>query len=203
METIVGMEARICWGLLTVGDGGILREQEIDYCGMIERMEASKLLEMMDMIQRRLDSLQSKERAVAIESDTRSSAVSLFISKDYSIRLNGPQGPLMPLRPLVKSLFILFLKHPEGILLKRRDSFEKELEDIYATIVPEVDEEVRHRRIQRLTNPQDNSFSEKASVLNATLERLLPAGIVDGYKIQGANGHPRRIPLDPLLVEWE
>ena len=203
METIVGMEARIFWGLLTVGDGEFLREQEIDYCGMIERMEASKLLEMVDMIQRRLDSLQSKERAVAIESDTRSSAVSLFISKDYSIRLNGPQGPLMPLRPLVKSLFILFLKHPEGILLKRRDSFEKELEDIYATIVPEVDEEVRHRRIQRLTNPQDNSFSEKASVLNATLERLLPAGIVDGYKIQGANGHPRRIPLDPLLVEWE
>ena len=203
METIVGTEARIFWGLLTVGDEGILREQEIDYCGMIERMEASRLLEMMELIRRRLDSLQSRGESAILDADARPEAVRLFIGKDYSIRVNGPHGPVLPLRPLVKSLFILFLKHPEGILLKRRDSFEKELEDIYATIVPEVDEEVRHRRIQRLTNPQDNSFSEKASVLNATLDRLLPTGIVDGYKIQGANGRPRRIPLDPLLVEWE
>ena len=203
MKTVVGIEARICWSLLTAKGNGILREQEPDYCGMIERMEAEELLEMMEMIQRRLESLQCDKRSDMLKPDSQSVATRLFIGKDYSIRMNGPEGMIIPLRPLVKAVFILFLKHPEGILLKRRDCYGKELEDIYTTIVPEVEEEVRHKRIQRLINPQDNSFSEKASVLNATLDRLLPAGIVDGYKIQGTNGHPKRIPLGPLLVEWE
>ena len=189
--------------MLTSEGNGILREQEPDYCGMIERMEAEELLRMMEIIQRRLQSLQCENRTGLIRQDSRTDAVKLFIGRDFSIRLDGPKGNIVPLRPLVKSLFILFLKHPEGIVLKQRDCYGKELEDIYATIVPEVEKEVRHKRIQRLINPQDNSFSEKASVLNATLDKLLPEGIVDGYKIQGANGHPKRIPLDPLLVEWE
>jgi len=200
MKTIGGIEARLFWSLLTAGTDGMLKEQRVDYCGMIDRMEASELLEMMGMIQRRLKEMEVENVSTA---NLRSEEVKLFIHKDYSIRINGPWGMALPLRPLVKSLFILFLKHPEGILLKQRGSYEKELEEIYATIVPEVDEDIRRQRIQRLVNPQDNSFSEKASVLNATLDRHLPAGIVDGYKIQGANGHPRRIPLDPLLVEWE
>ena len=203
MKTTVGIEARICWGLLTSEGNGILREQEPDYCGMIERMEAEDLLNMMAVIQRRLNSLRRDNRINILKQDSPAEAVKLFIGKDYSIRMDGPKGIAIPLRPLVKSLFILFLKHPEGIVLKQRDCYGEELEDIYATIVPEVDKEVRHKRIRRLIDPQDNSFSEKASVLNATLDKLLPAGIVDGYKIQGANGHPRRIPLDPLLIEWE
>ena len=203
MKTTVGIEARICWGLLTSEGNGILREQEPDYCGMIERMEAEELLRMMEVIQRRLKSLECGNVTGLLKQDSRAEAVRLFIGRDFSIRMDGPEGTLIPLRPLVKSLFILFLKHPEGIVLKQRGRYGKELEEIYAAIVPEVEKEVRHKRIQRLTDPQDNSFSEKASVLNATLDKLLPAGIVDGYKIQGANGHPKRIPLDPLLVEWE
>ena len=54
----------------------------------------------------------------------------------------------------------------------------------------------------RLVDPLDNSFSEKASVLNARLDGLLPPEVADHYKISGANGHPRRIALDPLLVTW-
>ena len=50
---------------------------------------------------------------------------------------------------------------------------------------------------------EDNSFSEKASVLNARLEELLPEGIAGDYQIQGYNGCPRKIRLNPLLVHWE
>lgn len=42
----------------------------------------------------------------------------------------------------------------------------------------------------------------KKSVLNARLEELLPKGIVDDYQIQGRNGCPRKIRLNPLLVHW-
>ena len=116
--------------------------------------------------------------------------------------MNAPEGPEIPLRPLVKALFILFLKHPEGIRLKERDRYRGELEEIYGVIAPGVSQEDVRRRVQRLTDPEDNSFSEKASVLNARLDALLPPEIVNGYKIQGFNGHPRRIPLAELMVEW-
>lgn len=46
------------------------------------------------------------------------------------------------------------------------------------------------------------SFSEKVSVLNARLEELLPAGTAEDCKIQGYNGHSRRVPLNPLFAHW-
>ena len=128
--------------------------------------------------------------------------VRLYIDRDYTIRLGAPDGVALPLRPLVRALFILFLKHPEGIRLKEREQFEAELGAIYATIAPDVQAEVRRRRVRRLVDPLDNSFSEKASVLNARLGGLFPPEVADQYKITGANGHPRRIALDPLLVTW-
>lgn len=118
-------------------------------------------------------------------------------------RMEAPDGAKLPLRPLVKALFILFLRHPEGILLKQREMFRRELEEIYGVISPNTEREDVSARVGRLVNLQDNSFSEKASVLNARLEALLPGEVAEQYKIQGYNGHPRKIPLDPLLVNWE
>lgn len=57
--------------------------------------------------------------------------------------------------------------------------------------------------LKRLMDPADNAFSENASSLNARLEVLFPDGTAEHYKIQGYNGYPRRIQLDPLLVTWE
>ena len=126
----------------------------------------------------------------------------LFITPTYTIRTDTPTGPEIPLRPLVKALFILFLKHPEGIRLKERDRYRGELEEIYGIIAPGVSLEDVQKRVQRLVDPADNSFSEKASVLNARLDELFPKSVANGYKIQGFNGHPRRIPLAELAVEW-
>ena len=129
--------------------------------------------------------------------------VKLFVDSNYNIFLNGPGGERLPFRPLVRAIFILFLRHPEGILLKERDQFRTELEEIYAVIAHNVAAEDRNRRVRRLMDLQCNAFSENTSVLNATLDRILPPEQASECKIQGYNGHPRRIPLSPLMVEWE
>lgn len=129
-------------------------------------------------------------------------ATELFIDKQYRIRLSSPQGTEIPFRPLVRALFVLFLKHPEGILLKDRGRFQEELAEIYAVVAPNVSSEDRRRRVSRLTDLRENAFSENLSVLNATLDRILPAPQAGDCKVQGYNGHPRRIPLSPLLVHW-
>ena len=189
------IEVQLMWQLLFPGVPGKLSEPPVDYGDLLDGMEAAELMALMTKVQERLKNL-----GCGLESLPE--PVELFIDKNYSIRMGGPDGPILQLRPLVKTLFILFLRHPEGILLKRRDSFRAELEEIYSTINPNTFKEDVKARVARLVDLEDNSFSEKTSVLNARLEELLPKGIVDDYQIQGRNGCPRKIRLNPLLVHW-
>lgn len=192
------IEVQFLWRLLCPGSGWGVNEPSIDYSGMLDGMEAAELMALMTKVQERL-------KVIGLESfaEPVNPPVELFIDRRYIIRMGGPDGPMLQLRPLVKTLFILFLRHPEGILLKQRDSFRAELEEIYSTINPNTFREDVKARIARLVDLEDNSFSEKASVLNARLEELLPEGIAGDYQIQGYNGCPRKIALNPLLVHWE
>ena len=191
------------WQLLYSGEGEMLEEPEVDYGGMLERMEAAELLALMEKVQERLRAMGVSEGASEMMPVSDAAVpVELYIDRQYTIRMGAPDGPELSLRPLVKALFILFLRHPEGILLKARDRYRQELEAIYSVICPNMAAEVIRSRVGRLVNLQDNSFSEKASVLNARLDILLPPGTAENYKIHGYNGHPRRVPLNPLLVHW-
>ena len=192
----VGIEARVLWALLFTVDKEYLSEPPVDYGGMLDCMDAAGLLALMKKVQERLHELKVTEIVPK-------NPVDLYIDKQFNIRIGGVDGCVLTLRPLVKTLFILFLKHPEGILLKQRDAYRNELEQIYSAISSNTPKEDIKARIARLVDLQDNSFSEKASVLNARLEEILPKTIASNYQIQGYNGHPRTIHLDPLLVHWE
>lgn len=186
------------WQLLFSGNAGMLEEpHQVDYAGMLEGMEAAELLALVKEARRRL-----MKMGLQNETDTQD-PVELYIDKKYSIRVGGPSGTQIPFRPLVRAMFILFLKHPEGILLKDRARFQKDLEDIYKVIAPNVDAEDRRRRVQKLTDLEDNAFSENLSILNTTLDHIIPLSQVHNLKVQGNNGYPRRISLSPLLVHWE
>ena len=192
------IEAQWMWLMLfPVTERGV-NEPSFDYGGMLDGMEAAELLVLMEKVQERLKNLGCGFGLITESVEP----VELFIDRNFIIRMGGPDGPMLQLRPLVKTLFILFLKHPEGILLKQRDCFRAELEEIYGVISPNTDREDVKARIGRLVDLEDNSFSEKASVLNARLEELLPEGIAGDYQIRGRNGCPRKIRLNPLLVHW-
>lgn len=216
MSHYAGIEAQLVWMLLFSREDGLLRESPaMDYAGMLEGMEAAELLALVKEARRRLVILgvqhktdlqpetdSQDEPETQHETDSQA-PVELYIDKKYRIRVGGPGGTQIPFRPLVRAVFILFLKHPEGILLKDRARFQKDLEGIYQVIAPNVDAEVRRRRIRKLTNLEDNAFSENLSILNTTLDRILSLTQVHKLKVQGSNGYPRRIPLSPLLVHWE
>ena len=193
------IEAQWMWLMLFHETDRGVNEPSVDYGAMLDGMEAAELMMLMVKVQERLKDLGCGVGPIIESVDP----VELFIDRNYTIRMGGPDGPMLQLRPLVKTLFILFLKHPEGVLLKQRDCFRAELEEIYGVISPNTDRENIKARIARLVDLQDNSFSEKASVLNARLEELLPEGIAGDYQIQGYNGCPRKIRLNPLLVHWK
>ena len=199
MKNEASIQACWLWQMLFLEPDGVLSDPAADYGGLLERMEAAELLVLMEKVQKRLTELGVRAEAAPVD-DTQ---INLFIDKKFTIRMDCPDGRVIPLRPLVRSLFILFLRHPEGILLKQRDLYREELEQIYSVISPNTAQEDVQARIGRMVNLQDNSFSEKASVLNARLEALLPQRMADRCKIRGSNGHIRRISLPPLWIHWE
>ena len=105
MMILVSFEAQLMWRLLYLGVPGRLEEPAVDYGGLLDGMEAAELMALMAKVQERL-----KELGLGVES--LAEPVELFIDKNYSIRMGGVDGPMLQLRPLVKTLFILFLKHP-------------------------------------------------------------------------------------------
>ena len=120
MMTRGGIEAQLMWMLLS-GTQWVLEEPAVDYGGMLERMEAAELLALMEKVQERLGTLgvSAKTTGAMPASETGpevAELVELYIDRQYTIRMGAPDGPELPLRPLVKALFILFLRHPEGIL---------------------------------------------------------------------------------------
>ena len=123
------IDARVLWALLIAVDKDCLGEPVVDYGGLLDGLEAAELLALIEKAQERLKEIECIEAAEPVD---------LFMDKSFVIRLGGADGSILALRPLVKTLFILFLKHPEGILLKQRDCYRKELEDIYSFIPTNV-----------------------------------------------------------------
>lgn len=127
------------------------------------------------------------------------------IDDDYRILL--PDFDLeVEMEPMNKAVYLLFLRHPEGIAFKDMIDHRQELREIYLAIRRRKgDTMVDMRRVERsldaLCNPLSNSLNEKCSRIKATFMKLLQPDIASHYYIDGSAGMPRRISLKLSEVE--
>ena len=126
----------------------------------------------------------------------------LAISKDYIIMLSDYQKEVK-MEPIVKAIYFLFLKHPEGIAFKQLPDYRKELADIYKKIKPYGLNERALHSIEDVTNPLLNSINEKCSRARAAFQSVVPSNLSDLYSITGKSGEPKKIALPRDLVIWE
>lgn len=215
MAVVAGIEARLAWAIL-FGESatGLLEEPATSY-GTAEELDLLSARELLALLGRIRTLLAAKGYDISDRGDSPSQMqgpATLLIDRDYRVFVTFPEEAVpgskeLALQPILKTVFILFLKHPEGISLKDRAAYQAELDAIYTRICPNLDPDARARRIARLVSPLDNSFSEKLSNLNKHLEnflsRHLPPTEAAHYQIRGQRGLPRRIALDPLFVRWE
>ena len=87
----------------------------------------------------------------------------LVITPKHEILLPDYNNMEIKMEPLVKAVFFLFLKHPEGILFKTLPDYKKELIGIYQELKPMNAQSLQS--IDDVTNPISNSINEKCSVL--------------------------------------
>ena len=126
----------------------------------------------------------------------------LTIAKDCTILLTDYQKEVK-MEPIVKAVYLLFLKHPEGIAFKYLSDYRKELADIYQKIKPFGLTERAIRSIEDVTNPLLNSINEKCSRVKAAFQSEVVPTLLEQYIIIGKSGETKKITLPRDLVTWE
>ena len=188
---MTSVEAQL-WIRYWLDGGGVLEDPAVDYLAeRVDEMDAAALLEAMALLQERLHRLEP------------TFAERIHITRDYRILLPDRFDTEIRLRPLVKTVFLLFLRHPEGIRFNDLRDYRNELMDLYGGISGRNDREEQERSIDRLIDPRDGSIHENASKLAAALAKYFRPEQLPAYTLTGKAGAPKRIRLDRDLVEWE
>lgn len=105
------------------------------------------------------------------------------------------------LHPLSKALYILFLRHPEGIELRNIDAHRDELEQIYDIIMPGRDIDTGDSIIHNVLNPLSGTLLQNLS----RIKRFVKTVIMDDevarqYYVAGRRGEAYRIALPRHLA---
>lgn len=127
----------------------------------------------------------------------------ITITKDCTVLLTDYDNKEVKMEPMTKAVFLLYLKHPEGIAFKQLSDYRKELVDIYERIKPFGLNDRVLKSIEDVTNPTLNSINEKCSRVKAAFLPLVDASLVDHYFIIGKGGEEKKITLPRNLVIWE
>ena len=109
----------------------------------------------------------------------------------------------IPFSPLEKTVFLTFLKYPEGLTVHEFCGLKTELGSLYRKLSRSDDNSAIVKRINNLTNPLSNSLSEKISKIKSKLIAELGEEIAESYFIDGPNAEKKRIKIDRSLIHWE
>lgn len=125
----------------------------------------------------------------------------LFVPRCGGIVLED-YGCELTFHPLPKAVFVLFLRHPEGILLKNRKCYEGELQKIYGKMCNQETNDKIKAHCEKLVNVLDGSMDQKITTINAVLKKNLTRELAEMYQIRGERGGLKSILLDRDLVKY-
>lgn len=97
----------------------------------------------------------------------------LFLEGNKNIGNVSNNTVEVQLSPVHRAVYLLFLRHEEGIEFKRLSEYHDELLSIYDRICPEGDQDKKRETVERLTNPLDNAINEKCSRIKSVFTSLM------------------------------
>lgn len=161
---------------------------------------------LVDEIRERIDKLEQRgvSRKLLMKLLTGERNLSrLVITKDLRIILPDYDNMEIKMEPINKAVFLLFLRHSEGIIFKHLPDYRKELEELYQKIKPLGLNERAIRSIEDVTNPCLNSINEKCARIRGAFISQFDRDLAQHYYINGRRGEPKKIALSRDLVIWE
>ena len=127
----------------------------------------------------------------------------LVVTEDYKVVLADGADTEIKMEPLVKAVYLLFLSHPEGIVLKYLPDYKKELTALYLLLRPYGMTDRVMRSIEDVTNPTLNSINEKCARIRKLFSEILPKSVARYYAISGKRGEAKKIDLVRANVVWK
>ena len=127
----------------------------------------------------------------------------LIVTEEYKVILADAQKTEVKMEPIVKAVYLLFLSHPEGIVLKYLPDYRKELTTIYLLLRPAGMTDRVEKSIIDVTNPTQNSINEKCARIRKLFSAVLPQSVARYYAISGKRGEPKKIDLVRANVIWK
>lgn len=127
----------------------------------------------------------------------------LVITRNYKIVL--PKYHIeVQMTPLPKAVFLLFLKHPEGIKFSYLPDFRDELLEIYKKVKgPFYNESSARQSIWAVTDPLNNSINEKCSRIREAFVSQFDDHLARYYYVDGKWGEAKKISLPRNMLIWE
>ncbi len=164
--------------------------------------EKQKLLNEVKVKVQKLKDLGVSEKDISSFLHTEQSLQILTVSKNYRLFL-GNHRVEVHMEPLVKAIYLLFLKHPEGILFKHLPDYREELTKIYSEVRPWGLTDRTLQSIEDVTNPLLNSINEKCARIKKVFLGVMEDDMAQHYYIDGPRGEAKKIALPRHLVVWE
>lgn len=127
----------------------------------------------------------------------------LIVTEDYKVVLADGADTEVKMEPLVKAVYLLFLSHPEGIVLKCLPDYRKELTQLYLMLRPYGMTDRVRQSIEDVTNPTLNSINEKCARIRKLFSNILPKSVARYYSISGKRGEAKKIDLVRSNVVWK
>ena len=109
----------------------------------------------------------------------------LLITADYRFILTDYNNIEVELQPVHKAVYLLFLRHPEGIEFKHLRDYRQELMELYAKMARWMDREKIGESVDKLVDPLDNAINEKCSRIKKVFLNLMDEYRASYYIISG------------------
>lgn len=172
----------------------------------ISKNHEESIDDLIDEVRERIAKL--RQRGIAeylleqlIHPDNRLSR--MVITKDWRILLPDYNDMEIKMEPLVKAVYLLFLRHPEGIAFKQLPDYREELTRIYVKLKPAGLTDRAMQSIEDVTNPMLNSINEKCARIRAAFVGQFDEYMAKSYYVDGQRGDAKKIALPRDLVVWE
>lgn len=127
----------------------------------------------------------------------------LLVTKDLRICLPDYFGMEIRMTPLPKAVYLLFLRHPEGIPFKSLADYRDELVHLYKRVNYDMVTTDMLGRIDKITDPLDNSINVQCSRIREAFVSKFDEHLANNYFITGRRGEPKGIILPRKMVKWE
>ncbi|MBO7381862.1 MAG: hypothetical protein J6U03_00635 [Muribaculaceae bacterium] len=125
----------------------------------------------------------------------------LVVNKDLKIILPNYNEVEVKMPALCRAIYILFLRHPEGIALRDIADHRAELESIYTIVKPGRDDAIAAAAFDNLLNPMSNTLKEYISKIKRCFALcIINDEVARNYYITGKKGEAYGVALNPELI---